>query len=106
MTEFIVKVKLSARLSDQTFTVGPNEVILDAAIRQGIKIPYSCRNGTCRTCIHEIKEGNVQAINVEECLISPNELELNRRLLCMSLCKSDVIMEKVSPKRREKITGS
>ncbi|MFF2450292.1 2Fe-2S iron-sulfur cluster-binding protein [Neobacillus sp. NPDC058068] len=102
MSEFIVKVKSS----DQTFTVRPNEIILDAAILQGINIPYSCRNGTCRTCIFEIKEGIVQAINVEECLISPNELELNKRLLCMSLCKSDVIMEKVSPRRRAKITGS
>lgn len=97
MSEFKVMVKSF----DQTFTVNPNEIILDAAIRQGINLPYSCRNGTCRTCMFEIKEGMVQAMNVEECLISPNELELNKRLLCMSLCKSDVIMEKGSPRRRK-----
>lgn len=100
MSEFKVTIKPS----DQTFTVRPNELILDAAIRQGIKIPYSCRNGTCRTCIFEIKEGNVQALDVEECMISQKELEINKRLLCMSLCKSDVIMEKAAPRRRE--TGS
>ncbi|WP_165822552.1 2Fe-2S iron-sulfur cluster-binding protein [Paenibacillus montanisoli] len=96
MSEF--KVRLHP--SNEAFMVGRDELILDAAIRQGVQVPYSCRNGTCRTCLFEVKEGTVQPVDVEVCMISDQELESNRRLLCMSLCRSDIVMEKVQPRRR------
>jgi ferredoxin len=86
--------------SRQSFTVQKGELILDAAIRQNVKIPYSCRNGTCRTCLFEVKKGTVQPVDVDQCMISEQELEANRRLLCMSLCRSDAVMEKAAPRRR------
>ena len=36
--------------SGRTFDVQSNETILDAATRQGILIPYGCRNGACGSC--------------------------------------------------------
>ncbi|WP_054027317.1 2Fe-2S iron-sulfur cluster-binding protein [Bacillus sp. FJAT-28004] len=95
MNEFNVKIQPS----NQTFTVGREELILDAAIRQGVRLPYSCRNGTCRTCLIEVKEGTVQPVDADLCMISVQELELNRRLLCMSLCQSDAVVERVQPRR-------
>jgi ferredoxin len=86
--------------SNQSFTVKKGELILDAAIRQDIKVPYSCRNGTCRTCLFEVKDGYVQQEDVDLCMISEQELEANRRLICMSLCRSDAILEKASPRRQ------
>ncbi|WP_010206528.1 2Fe-2S iron-sulfur cluster-binding protein, partial [Pseudomonas sp. R81] len=32
------------------FPVGANEILLDAALRNGIKIPLDCREGVCGTC--------------------------------------------------------
>jgi len=82
--------------SNQTFTVEKDELILDAAVRQNINVPYSCRNGTCRTCLFEVMEGVVEQEDADLCMISEDELEENRRLICMSLCKSDAVLEKVS----------
>ena len=42
------------------FEVGPGEVVLDAALRAGARIPYSCRGGTCRTCISRVLSGCVE----------------------------------------------
>lgn len=86
--------------SEQTFQVQAGELILDAAIRQGVKVPFSCRNGTCRSCMHEIKEGLVEAVDVADCVISEQELAMNRRLLCMSLCHSNAVLEKTLPRKR------
>jgi ferredoxin len=86
--------------SNESFQVGRDELILDAALRQGVTLPYSCRNGTCRTCLFEVKKGTVQPVNSDLCMISTQELEANRRLLCMSLCRSDAVLEKAKPRRR------
>jgi ferredoxin len=86
--------------SNDTFEVKSNEIILEAAINHGISIAYSCRNGTCRTCIFQILEGQVKQEDPEVCFISPQELEINRRLVCMSTCSTNVVMEKASPKRQ------
>ena len=36
--------------SGRSFTVAPGETILEAAIRQGVGLPYGCRNGACGAC--------------------------------------------------------
>ena len=37
----------------------PGESVLDAALRQGLALPYGCRNGACRSCKGRILEGDV-----------------------------------------------
>jgi len=92
MADFTVNLQPS----NQTFTVEKDELILEAALRQNIMVPYSCRNGTCRTCLFEIIEGDVEQEDADLCMISEDELEENRRLICMSSCKSNAVLEKVS----------
>ena len=41
------------------FTVEPDEAILPAAIRQGIGLPYGCRDGACGSCKSKLIEGRV-----------------------------------------------
>jgi CDP-4-dehydro-6-deoxyglucose reductase len=45
--------------SGQCFTVADNETILDAAIRQGIGLPYGCRNGRCGSCAADLLAGDL-----------------------------------------------
>lgn len=40
--------------------VAENEAILDAALRAGLDLPYSCRGGMCCTCRAKIVEGAVE----------------------------------------------
>ncbi len=42
------------------FTVEKNkENVIDAALRQGIELPYSCKGGVCSTCRAKLVEGEV-----------------------------------------------
>jgi len=45
--------------SGHTFTVDSGEKILDAALRQGITLAYSCRDGACGTCKAALRSGQV-----------------------------------------------
>ncbi|MCL4698422.1 MAG: 2Fe-2S iron-sulfur cluster binding domain-containing protein, partial [Burkholderiaceae bacterium] len=45
--------------ADRQFTVERDEAILPAAIRQGIGLPYGCRDGACGSCKSRLVEGRV-----------------------------------------------
>jgi CDP-4-dehydro-6-deoxyglucose reductase len=45
--------------SAKTFTVREGESILKAALRQGVMLPYSCKNGTCGSCKGLLENGEV-----------------------------------------------
>tara|TARA_Y100000590_G_C15522682_1_gene939982 strand:- start:188 stop:487 length:300 start_codon:yes stop_codon:yes gene_type:complete len=51
---FVVKIFKQ----DISFEVHEKESILEAALKQGINLPYGCRNGECGSCIAEIKSGS------------------------------------------------
>ncbi|WP_308637440.1 2Fe-2S iron-sulfur cluster-binding protein [Paenibacillus silvisoli] len=85
--------RVAIRATGEAFEVGGREFILDAAIRQQVSIPYSCRNGTCRSCISTVIEGDVQQHDVDDCLISPAELAANQRLVCLATAKGEVVIE-------------
>ena len=36
--------------SGRAFTANPDEALLAAAIRQGIGLPYGCKDGACGSC--------------------------------------------------------
>ncbi|WP_288143467.1 2Fe-2S iron-sulfur cluster-binding protein, partial [Accumulibacter sp.] len=42
--------QVSVQPSRHTFHAEPDETILDAALRQGLSLPYGCRDGVCGTC--------------------------------------------------------
>ena len=44
--------------SGNTFRVAGDETVLDAALRQGIGLPYGCRNGACGSCKGTIVSGD------------------------------------------------
>jgi len=48
------------RTSGKQFSARPGETVLAAALRQGIMLPYSCRNGTCASCKCRLVEGRVE----------------------------------------------
>jgi CDP-4-dehydro-6-deoxyglucose reductase len=45
--------------SGKTFTVREGENVLQAALRQGVMLPYSCKNGTCGSCKGIVESGEV-----------------------------------------------
>ncbi len=47
------------RPSGHRFAVAEDESILDAALRQGIALPYGCRGGFCGECHGQVEQGAV-----------------------------------------------
>ena len=46
--------------SDAAFDCGPAQSVLDAALRAGIELPYSCRKGVCGNCAGGLAAGEVE----------------------------------------------
>lgn len=74
--------------SGQQFTVPEGETILDAAIHQGIGLPYGCRSGNCGSCSVELVEGEV---GYDEELPDewPNDVSC---LACQAKPESDIVI--------------
>lgn len=54
--------KFRIRLEPQgaIFDCAPDQPLLLAALAAGIALPWSCRNGTCRTCISRLVDGRIE----------------------------------------------
>ncbi|MEW8429821.1 MAG: 2Fe-2S iron-sulfur cluster binding domain-containing protein, partial [gamma proteobacterium symbiont of Ctena orbiculata] len=51
--------KVQVAPSGHEFSVESGEKILDAAVRQGVNLPYGCRNGFCGDCQASLTQGSV-----------------------------------------------
>eukprot|EP01023_Acetabularia_acetabulum_P005336 TRINITY_DN12178_c0_g1_i1.p1 TRINITY_DN12178_c0_g1~~TRINITY_DN12178_c0_g1_i1.p1 ORF type:complete len:193 (+),score=31.45 TRINITY_DN12178_c0_g1_i1:54-581(+) len=72
-----------------------DEYILDAAERQDIELPYTCRSGICGSCVARVAQGQVDQSDVADIsfTLEPEEVEQGMALLCMSRASSDVVIE-------------
>jgi len=79
--------------SGHSFTVDPGETVLDAGLRQGIVLPYSCRIGSCGTCKARIVEGKVDYGEYEATAMTPEERAEGAVLLCQARPLSDLVID-------------
>jgi len=70
-----------------------NESVLDAALRQGIVLPYSCRTGSCATCKGKVVSGEVDRGEYQEQALTPAERDAGYALLCQARALSDLEVE-------------
>ena len=71
------------------FPVGANEILLDAALRNGIKIPLDCREGVCGTCQGRCESGEYTQDYVDEEALSSLDLQQRKMLSCQTRVQSD-----------------
>ena len=71
------------------FPVGANEILLDAALRNGIKIPLDCREGVCGTCQGRCESGDYSQDYVDEEALSSLDLQQRKMLSCQTRVQSD-----------------
>jgi anthranilate 1,2-dioxygenase reductase subunit len=71
------------------FPVQPNEILLDAALRNGINIPLDCREGVCGTCQGRCESGEYSQDYVDEEALSSQDLQQRKMLTCQTRVKSD-----------------
>ena len=68
--------------SGRDYAVRSDETILDAILRQGAAVPYSCRNGTCAACKSSLISGKVTYDPYDKSAMTDDELESGAILLC------------------------
>ncbi len=78
--------------TDRTFEVLSTETILDSALRNGIVLPYSCRNGTCSACKASLVSGQVRLDEYDTSALSANQLAAGEILLCRAHPVEDVVI--------------
>jgi CDP-4-dehydro-6-deoxyglucose reductase len=79
--------------SGRSFSVDRDEPILSAAIRQGIGLPYGCRDGACGSCKCRLLEGRVIHGAHQTKALSPVEEEAGLVLTCQAAPQTDVVLE-------------
>ncbi len=72
--------------SRQSFPVAEGEAIVDAALRAGLDLPYSCKGGMCCTCRAKVVEGEVELL--QNYSLEPWEIEAGYTLTCQAVPRS------------------
>jgi 3-phenylpropionate/trans-cinnamate dioxygenase ferredoxin reductase subunit len=70
--------------------VNPKETILQAALRQGVRFPHSCRVGGCASCKCQLKSGKVKELTESAYVLSDQELADGYVLACQAVPKTDL----------------
>ena len=76
----------------RTFEAPDSLTMLEAAGFSNLRLPRSCRNGTCRTCMCRLVSGAVSYI-VEWPGLSREEKADGFILPCVAVAQSDVVIE-------------
>ena len=84
--------KITLEPSGLAFEVPRDEAILPAAIRQGIGLPYGCRDGACGSCKSRLVEGRVIHGAHQLKALSPAEEAEGFILTCCATPQTDCVV--------------
>ncbi|MBM3384121.1 MAG: CDP-6-deoxy-delta-3,4-glucoseen reductase, partial [Betaproteobacteria bacterium] len=73
--------------------VEDGEAVLAAALRQGIVLPYGCKNGACGSCKGKILSGSVDYGTYQKKALTDQERAQGKALFCQARPLSDLVIE-------------
>ena len=79
--------------ADRQFQVEREETLLAAAIRQGIGLPYGCRDGACGSCKCKLLQGSVVHGPHQSKALSAEEEAAGLILTCCATPQADCVVE-------------
>ena len=88
-SQFSVLVQPSGR----AFSVEASETLLAGGIRQGVGLPYGCKDGACGSCKCKKVSGTVVHGNHQEKALSAAEEAAGMVLTCCATATSDLVLE-------------
>ena len=74
------------------FEAMPGESILASALRHGIDLPSSCRNGTCRACLSYVQSGSIKHL-IEWPGLSAEEKQDGAVLICVACPVGNIVIK-------------
>lgn len=90
VSEATVQLRLDGQ--DYEFNCSGSETILEAGLRAGINVPYSCQAGMCASCMCQVQEGSVQMRHNE--VLDAKDLAKRWTLACQSVPTSETLRVK------------
>jgi CDP-4-dehydro-6-deoxyglucose reductase len=85
--------QITIKPSNHALTANDGETVLGAALREGITLPYGCRNGACGSCKGRILEGTVDYGNSQSHVLADFEKKAGLALFCQARPLSDLVIE-------------
>jgi CDP-4-dehydro-6-deoxyglucose reductase len=81
---------VTIRQSGRQFQVEADEPVLTAAIRQGVGLPYGCKNGACGSCKGSVVSGEIEQGAHSSSALANDEKTRGMALFCCASAKSDL----------------
>lgn len=85
-----VKLKLAGKMHE--FTVAPGQSVLEAGLKAGLQMPFSCAMGGCAECMMKLTSGQLQM--AEPNCLTPEEREDGYVLTCVGRPKTALGLER------------
>lgn len=73
--------------------VRQGETILDAGLRQGLALPYECRNGGCGLCVCSIEQGQYEHRPYQRSALPDADKARGKALMCCAVPQADMAIE-------------
>jgi len=85
--------KVTVQPSGQSFEVEEGEAVLTAALRQGVMLPYGCKNGACGSCKGKIVSGAVDYGHYHARVLTEEERAHGKALFCQAKPLGELVIE-------------
>jgi CDP-4-dehydro-6-deoxyglucose reductase len=85
--------QVTVQPSGRQFTAEADETILDAALRQGLTMPYGCKDGACGACKGHVQSGSVDHGKAQAHALKDEEKAAGMTLYCCAKAQSDLTIE-------------
>jgi len=86
-------MKVTIKNRNQAFDCDEGESVLDAALRQGITMPYGCRSGRCGNCMGTLVNGEIEYPNGPPPALEGDDISANKALFCQARAKTDLTID-------------
>ncbi len=78
---------------DARLAVREGETILDAGLREGMALPYECRNGGCGVCVCTVLQGRVDHGAYQPLVLTGAKRAQGQTLMCCARPLGDLVIE-------------
>ena len=85
--------KVTVQPSGQSFEAQEGESVLAAALRQGVMLPYGCKNGACGSCKGKIVAGAVDYGHYHARVLTESERAHGKALFCQAKALGELVIE-------------
>ncbi len=87
------ELHMTVQPAAEALSLRSGETLLEAGLRQGLTLPYECRNGACGVCLCTVHRGRVDHGNYQPSALSEAQRARGQALMCCATALSDLDIE-------------